>query len=369
MYDVFLSHNRVQKPWVRCLYQFLVKRGMSVFFDEESIAPGANIVSEIEDALQNSRHVLLAVSPKSLESRWVAMETQLTIHDDCSADKGKLIPVVIEPVNFEAMRLSVRSLNCVDLTDAGSRELRLRFLLRHLGVSDADTVAREDILPLLSVSSAEVTDNVTVAGIRETLDWGWDGVRLLDAFIELDYQTLEGLTAAHEGDSAQWAPVFMNHSDTWRMLINGPQKIVGYWHFAPLFPDDYELAKKGILLDSHITPDRVRLFELPGHYQVYFVQICLHPSFRRPRYVRLLFDSVFLVLDSLSNDGVFIDEVCANAYTSVGRSLCKSFQLKYLCQHSEHGAIYAAPMKNVLSSSFGGSFADLRERYRQRGLV
>ena len=39
-YDLFLSHNRQQKPWVRELVRFLRSLQFTFFFDEDSIAPG-----------------------------------------------------------------------------------------------------------------------------------------------------------------------------------------------------------------------------------------------------------------------------------------------------------------------------------------
>jgi hypothetical protein len=366
MYDVFLSHNRLQKPWVRTLYEFLTARGLSVFFDEESIPPGTNIVRGIEEGLEQSRHVVLVLSPSSVASKWVAMETQLTVHDDPDARRGTLVPVLIEHVDFDKLRPSVRSVNCIDLTDEERREERIRFLLRHIGVRNIDAVPSAQLQGLLSVARKGGASALSLAGVGEVLRWGWDGIRLLDEFIRLDYETLDELVPAHEGHSKQWAPIFMNHPDTWRMLISGPETIAGYWHFAPLFPDDHELAKSGSLVDSEITADRVQLFELPGYYNVYFVQICLLPQFRSARNIRLLFHSVFSVLDSLALDGIFISQICANAYTDVGRALCKSFRLQYLREHKEHGSLYVGSVRDVLQCPIASSFPMLQKRYKEQ---
>lgn len=149
------------------------------------------------------------------------------------------------------------------------------------------------------------SSSLSVATIADVLHWGWDGSKLLEALIHLDYETTEHLTHAHEGDPSQWGPVFMNHPETWRLLVSGPRAIVGYWHMAPLFPKEYVMAKAGQLLDSQITVDTMQLFELPGQYDVYFVQVCMLPEFRRPRTVQLLFDTVFEVIELLSHSEVY----------------------------------------------------------------
>lgn len=369
MYDVFLSHNRHQKPWVRGLYKFLIQQGLKVFFDEDSIAPGENIVTAIERGIQSSRQVVLILSPDSLQSNWVAMETQLALHQDPAVIQGKVVPVILEDVDFDSVRLAVRSLNCIDLRAPASREGRLRFLLNHLGVPNAHRLPTRYLEELLSTAGSSPSEELYVSDINDVLRWKWDGRKLLEELIQLDYITTDELTHAHEGDPDQWGPVFMNHPETWRLLITGPEKIVGYWHIAPLFPPEYELARSGNLLDSQITVDTVQFFEFPDLYNIYFVQVCMHPQYRRPRQVQLLFETFFEVLDTLSADGIFIREICANAFTKVGVSLCRSFNMEPICKHSEHGVIYAAQISAVLKHFLTRRFPELQGRYAEEGLI
>jgi len=367
MYDVFLSHNRLQKRWVRSLCAFLRSKGLTVFFDEDTINPGEPILGAIEQGVENSRHVILVLSPSSVKSKWVTLEAELTIQEDPDARKRSLIPVICEPLSWESVRPSIRRLNCIDLSNAVTREEQLRYIFHYLGISK--DVASEELADLLSIEKGEDTRSLDVSTIADVLAWGWSGEKLLEALIELDYLTIDGLTSSHEGNPSQWAPVFMENPYTWRLLTVEPEKIVGYWHFAPLFPDEYAAAKQGKLLDSSITADRVKTFDLPGLYEVYFVQICMHPMFRCLRNTGLLFKTVFGVLDELARERILIREVCANGYTAPGRSRCKGFGLEYACEHSEHGSIYFAPIRKVLESSSAKNFPQLRERYAEAGLL
>ena len=261
----------------------------------------------------------------------------------------------------------MRTLNCLDLTELSTRADRLTKLLGAVGVRLMD---REVLDPLLvGLDARPIVQPLTVTGLGDVLDWGWTGEKLLEEFIALDYGTLEGLTAAHEGSPRQWAPVFMNHPETWRMLVSAPGEIRGYWHFAPLFPEDYERATTGRLLDSEVTADRVRMFELPGEYAVYFVQLCPHQRFRHPVHVRQLFRSILDVLEELADQGIFVRELCANAYTDVGRAICKSCGLAPLCSHIEHGSIFGGPIRNVLNSQFGSLNRRLVQVYQDAQLM
>lgn len=362
MYDVFLSHNRRDKPWVRTLYNFLIAKGLKVFFDEESVRPGENIVSAIEAGTEGSRHIVLILSAASLASDWVTLETQLALHGDPAGKAEKLIPVLVEKIKPENLKPAIRLRNYLDLSDAGARQGVLIKLLGALGLA---SVTPEELRPLLAgLDVRSEAQPLSVAGIGDVLDWGWDGVKLLKKFIELDYETLENLVATHEGSPEQWAPVFMNHPETWRMLVSGPQEIRGYWHFAPLFPNDVERARRGLLLDSEITANRVRLFELPGEYDIYFVLLCLHPRYRHPRHVRHLFRSILDVFKELTEHGIFVRDVVANAYTDAGESICRSFNLTELGKHSERGIVYGGSMRDILCSSFGALNPQLAEIYR-----
>jgi hypothetical protein len=208
-----------------------------------------------------------------------------------------------------------------------------------------------------------------VAGIQDVLAWGWNIQMLMDELIRLDYLTIPGLSIAHEGDTAQWAPVFLNQPDTWRLLITKPKNIIGYWHFAPLRPDDYAAAERGELLDSQITIDKVNFFGAPGCYDIYFSQICMHPRFRKMRSIQLLFISIFQVIDDLSRRGIFVRNICANAYTDIGHTVCRYFRLVFLCKHLEHGMIYGGPIRNLVEHRIAEDFPEMLQRYKKQGLI
>ncbi|MGH9844275.1 MAG: hypothetical protein ACREEM_36595, partial [Blastocatellia bacterium] len=109
--------------------------------------------------------------------------------------------------------------------------------------------------------------------------------------VAIDYDTIENLNEGNEGVHEQWISVVTNHPDTVCLLIDGVKnKIVGYWHFVPLFEKEFQLAKQGKLYDIQITPDRVCFLSLPGLYKIYFVVISLLPEYRGIRNFRMLLD-------------------------------------------------------------------------------
>lgn len=134
--QAFISHNSKQKRWVREVVEQWRALGLQVFFDEDSIEIGEDITSGIERGLKASRYVVFVITPESLKSHWVGLETAITIYDDPDAQKNRLIPILLEPVDKKKIRAAIKRLNWVDLThkDAGVRRTRYHMLLKKLGV-------------------------------------------------------------------------------------------------------------------------------------------------------------------------------------------------------------------------------------------
>jgi len=207
---------------------------------------------------------------------------------------------------------------------------------------------RENLAAIGSTRSSADLPALRVGDIHDVRRKGWTGRNLLDELIRIDYMILDGLTVNQAGVPEQWAPVLMDHPDTWRLILDRNDEIAGYWHFVPLFPDMFKRAKEGKLFDLEITSDKVPFIELPGWYDIYFVAIGLMPAHRDATAINLLFSSLVDVIHALAKCGAFIENICANAYTPTGVSLCKSLGLNFDCEHHDKGKIYSASYLSVL---------------------
>jgi HJR/Mrr/RecB family endonuclease len=72
--QVFLSYAQDDKLVARRLADGLRAAGLRVWFDEWALAVGDSIVPRIEQAIATSDLLLVLLSPRSVESRWVQME-------------------------------------------------------------------------------------------------------------------------------------------------------------------------------------------------------------------------------------------------------------------------------------------------------
>lgn len=136
--------------------------------------------------------------------------------------------------------------------------------------------------------------------------------------------------------------------ETWRLITDGPGSIVGYWHFVPLFEEEFERAKSGLLHDSEVTTDKVRLFELPGEYDMYVTIFCLKPRFRRPLAVTKLFDSFLDMLTLLARQGVFFPRDLCQRLLGERREALPAFrndssQRPFIARRDLHAPVLSVP--------------------------
>ena len=67
-YDVFLSHNSEDKPWVEMLVRNLRLHGIEPFLDLWHLDLGESIIQGLKEALDGSRHGILVCTPNMPES-------------------------------------------------------------------------------------------------------------------------------------------------------------------------------------------------------------------------------------------------------------------------------------------------------------
>ena len=128
MVSVFISHSSKDKPFARELADFLGREGdIKVWLDEREIAPGNNIVSNIEKGL-DSDFVCLILSPDSVDSALVKEEWTDAFWEQTNARTTKLFGVLYRDCKIPRL---LRNKSYVDLRNnhpEGFRKIRT-FLL------------------------------------------------------------------------------------------------------------------------------------------------------------------------------------------------------------------------------------------------
>jgi len=91
---IFISHSNVDKPFARKLRRDLTACGYDVWMDEKNIHVGGNIAAGVQEGLQESRFVILLVSPEAISSGWVEAEWTSIFADQIANGEVTLLPFI-----------------------------------------------------------------------------------------------------------------------------------------------------------------------------------------------------------------------------------------------------------------------------------
>jgi hypothetical protein len=96
MATVFISHSSHDDAFVSRLCEDLRLIGHEPWTDDIEVAPGAHIVSSVQDGITKSRHAIVVLSQSAIQSGWVGTEWKERFWDTLSSQKIRLIPVLLE---------------------------------------------------------------------------------------------------------------------------------------------------------------------------------------------------------------------------------------------------------------------------------
>jgi hypothetical protein len=193
----------------------------------------------------------------------------------------------------------------------------------------------------------------------EFVNWKYAGdyTLFLKDLIALDQATIDGAVGEHEGTPDQWAPIFQNNPDTWKLLVRGDE-IVGYWQFHCLKKEAYDLVARGQITDAEISIDMIAYPELEGKYFAHLPVITTLKEIRGIKTIKLITDSLCASIRQFASDNVFFESFAAVAFTEPGQHLCEGLGLRYKMDHPRGHAgkisrIYEINGIDVPASYFG----------------
>lgn len=215
--------------------------------------------------------------------------------------------------------------------------------------------------------SIKENENVAVYSMDELLKKGWTLEKFAKAMLNLFYATIDNLAEENTSTLEEMIEIIKSQPETNRLLIDSTGKAVGCWTFDPLFNDAFERDKKGEFYVKEFATDDTIPALLPGIHNIHFGAICLVDEYRNPTvFSRLLF-SMIEYIEELALNGVFIGEICTQAYTKNGRSLAISLGLDYCCEHKDgHGKVYCGTMLDLSKKDLLRDFKVLRSLYKEK---
>ena len=129
-FDVFLSHNAKDKPRVRKLAERLRDAGLRVWFDEWETKRGEKNRPAIERGLEESRALVLCMSPAAFGSDRVSLERSTVLFRDPENEGRRFIPLLLADCDIPDALRRYRYVDYREENDAASEELpRVQFAI------------------------------------------------------------------------------------------------------------------------------------------------------------------------------------------------------------------------------------------------
>lgn len=99
MTDIFISYSSNDRVKVSKLAQELQLKGMKVWFDDEQIIPGDDLIEKIKNGISSSKFYIICLSPsfdKKPPTSWVKKEFKMAMLKENQEERKSIIPVRIK---------------------------------------------------------------------------------------------------------------------------------------------------------------------------------------------------------------------------------------------------------------------------------
>src|SRR5262249_50832995 len=124
-------YSPADQDWVRdVLLARLEQAGLKVRIDHRDFTLGVARLVNVEDAVRNSRKILLVLSPNATSSKWAHFDALLAQTADPDGRQPRVLPLLLEPCDLPE-RLAI--LTPADFTNPANRNQQMVRLLRALG--------------------------------------------------------------------------------------------------------------------------------------------------------------------------------------------------------------------------------------------
>ena len=125
--DVFISYSSNDKDKVTRLCKEVQANGLSIWFDEEQIYPGDDLIEKMYEGISKCRRYILCLSPsfeKKPPQSWVKQEMKIAMLKERSNIENCIIPVRIKKGGALPFELGGRAYSDLSTTDRWDKNIK-----------------------------------------------------------------------------------------------------------------------------------------------------------------------------------------------------------------------------------------------------
>lgn len=258
--SVFLSHTKVDKPFVRRLANDLGNQGVPYWIDDAEIAVGESLIEKIRDGIDTMDYLAVILSPDSAKSPWVQREVDVAMNQEIAGRRVKVLPLMYRKCELPGFLLGKRY---ADFTD-----------------HERYAEAFEDLLRSMQV----VFNRVAFAPpprsthLGQAIDTAWEqALSLLSRPFHRPYQymgmSLQQAAIATGGTPNEAGNIVLN-TESCHMLLEAEGNFINYVdvELKATGPhrQDQEFDSEAVLGALSINPSELELVRKQTHFHTYY---------------------------------------------------------------------------------------------------
>ena len=113
--NVFISHAQADRDLAGVAAKVLAGAGLDVWWGVQQLLPGENWAAVYASALQQSKAMVVLLTPQAVDSEVVLSEISFALGQ--KAFKGRLVPVYAEPHLVERFPWILKTIQGINLSD------------------------------------------------------------------------------------------------------------------------------------------------------------------------------------------------------------------------------------------------------------
>jgi len=257
--SVFLSHNSVDKPFVRQLACDLENQGVSCWLDEAEIKVGESLIEKIRAGIDSMEYMAVVLSPDSVASPWVQREVDVAMTQEIHGKRVRVLPILYRRCEMPGFLLGKKY---ADFTEQSQYAEALAKLVQDMGVV---------------FNRAALHGARPATGLGTAIDKAaWKGLRLLSRPFHRPFQYM-GMSIA-DASSAVGVPPnearnIVVETDECRMFLESEGNFVNYVEVdikrtAP-HQQNQEFDSEPVLGVLSINPAELELIRRQTHCHTY----------------------------------------------------------------------------------------------------
>lgn len=218
MSSIFLSHNSVDKPFVRKLANDLRRRGHYAWVDEAEIKVGDSLIDKIEEGIDNTDFLGVVISQNSIESEWVKREVRIALTQEISGKKVKVLPILLEKVKIPSFLIDKKY---ADFTSEDKYKNSLNEIF------DAMEAVPNDGKTTMSPFEIQALQE-RLKAVQEELECTRGEKRRLVERLEKERKNIPEELKRHIESENEWHPEFADIDRLYAFMCGGTAVTAGY---------------------------------------------------------------------------------------------------------------------------------------------